>query len=62
MQRGNGHCDKMQYVIFLFTILLYNNQNKDRNTSHVASRVLMSEFVHFNEGNLAEQKPLSFTH
>jgi len=25
---GGKGCDKMQYVIFLFTIFLYNNQNK----------------------------------
>ena len=52
----------MLFFFLQYSFIITRTRAKDRNTFHEASRVFMSEFVHFNEGNLAEQNTLSFTH
>lgn len=52
----------MLFFFLQYSFIITRTRAKDRNTFHEASRVFMSKFVHFNEGNLAEKNTLSFTH
>lgn len=51
----------MLFFFLQYSFIITIARAKDRNTFHEASRVFMSEFVHFNEGNLAEQNTVFHT-